>query len=490
MQSSKYNPKQTTNIPDFVFGSVTPQMQEVEKAVLGAILNDQDTFSIAAPLLRESAFYSDAHKAIWRAIYSLGGGANTRPIDLLTVTEELRSLALLDDIGGAYYLVELTNRVLLATNTEYHCRLLLQAEMQRAMVLHGSAAMRDAYDPTCDPFEALFKADESLKAIAEIPLRVEKRTSVGEIALELIARVTAAQSAVLTGVPSGFSELDRLTGGFQKSDLIILAARPSMGKSAVAFQIALNAAMSGVPTAIFSLEMPTREVLNRNAMSLSGVSSEALKGNIYLSEHDLMKYSKTLQQISEMPLFYNDTAIASVADITAQIWQYNRQNAKKIGIVVIDYLQLMGGDLGVRYASTHEKIGAITKGLKSLAKRLDVPIVLLSQLSRAVESRGGTKRPQLSDLRDSGSIEEDADIVSFIYRPEYYKIMEDENGNSTKGLLTLLVEKHRNGALKDINLRFYGATQRVEDWENATVFASNSAIDRDSDSPVLEDLPF
>ena len=496
--NAKTNRNNTNDLSSFVFGKVPPQAAALEEAVLGALMLDKDALPAVLDLLRSESFYSDAHQAIYKAVLELF--RNSKPIDLLTVTEELKRMGSLELIGGAYYLVELTNRVASAANIEYHARIIAQKHIQREMIKVSTNIIREAYEDTTDVFDLMDKAEQSLFAITETNL---SRTFEGmnSLASKLLKQIESLSNKKdgLTGVPTGFTELDRLTSGWQPSDLVIIAARPSMGKTAFTLSLARNAAMDfGKGVAMFSLEMSSLQLVQRLVAMEAEIPSSKLR-NGQLEPHEWQQLHTAIEKMSKAPIYIDDTPGINIFELRAKCRRLKAQH--DIQIIIIDYLQLMtgGGENNKGGGGNREQeISAISRALKGLAKELNVPVIALSQLSRAVETRGGSKKPQLSDLRESGAIEQDADIVGFIYRPEYYQILEDEQGNSTKGMADILINKHRNGALGEVRLRFVGEFSKFTDpddnnFANLSMdFNSPAAnvITRPSRMNDAEDIPF
>ena len=437
-------------LSSFVFGKVQPQARSLEEAVLGAIMLDKDALPVIIDILSKESFYTDAHQAIYTAMLSLF--EKSHPVDLLTVTEELRKAGELEKVGGPYYLVELTNRVASAANIEYHARIISQKHIQRELIKVSTNIIRDAYEDTTDVIQLLDDAEQGLFNITQNHMNsgYESMGTLASRALKMIEEVSQKEEG-LTGVPTGFTELDRLTSGWQQSDLIIVAARPGMGKTSFTLALARNAAMDfGKGVALFSLEMSNVQLVQRLISMEAEISGSKMRSG-QLEDYEWTQLNGVIEKMSEVPIFIDDTAGINIFELRAKCRRLKMQH--DIQLIVIDYLQLMSGG-GDNKGNREQEISMISRGLKSLAKELSVPVIALSQLSRAVETRGGTKRPQLSDLRESGAIEQDADIVSFIYRPEYYGILEDEEGNSLKGTGEIIIAKHRNGALDTVKLRF------------------------------------
>ncbi|MFM7021916.1 MAG: replicative DNA helicase [Flavobacteriales bacterium] len=443
-------------------GKIPPQAVDLEEAVLGALMLEKDALNAVIDILQPESFYKDAHNRIYASIQRLF--QRSEPIDLLTVKNDLQKNGELELVGGAYYLTQLTNRISSAANIEYHSRIISQKYIQRELIRISSDTIRDAYDETTDVFTLLDSAEKNLFQVAEGNIRknYDSMATLIKQAKEQIKKAGEKGEGV-SGVPSGFTELDQLTSGWQPGDLLILAARPGMGKTAFVLSVARNTSVRfGIPTAIFSLEMTALQMVTRLMVTETQLSAEKLKkGN--LQSHEWEQLHSKVAKIAEAPLFIDDTPALSIFELRAKARRLKQQH--NLGIIIIDYLQLMTAG-GEGNGNREQEISFISRSLKSIGKELGVPVIALSQLSRAVETRGGDKRPQLSDLRESGAIEQDADMVMFLYRPEYYKINEDENGNSLLGIGEVIVAKHRNGALKNIPLRFIDSLAKFEDLDS------------------------
>ncbi|MBN2172483.1 MAG: replicative DNA helicase [Bacteroidales bacterium] len=443
-------------------GRIPPQAVELEEAVLGALMLEQNALTAVIDVLKPEVFYKEAHQIIYKAIHRLF--AKSEPIDILTVTNQLKSSGELELIGGAYYITQLTNRVASTANIEYHARIISQKHIQRELIKISSEIIKDAYEDTTDVFELLDKAEKNLFSVSENNFRRDY-DSMQTLVSDAIQDIKTARDheGNLRGTPSGFTELDRVTAGWQKSDLIILAARPGMGKTAFVLSMARNIAVDfNKPVAFFSLEMSSIQLVTRLISSETQLSADKLKkGN--LENYEWEQLNAKISKLVDAPLYIDDTPALSIFELRAKCRRLKAQH--NIQMVVVDYIQLMstGGDS--KSTNREQEISTISRSLKSLAKELNVPIITLSQLNRSVETRGGSKRPILSDLRESGAIEQDADLVCFIYRPEYYKIDQDEEGNSTKGMAELIIAKHRNGALGDIKLTFIDRFAKFTDYE-------------------------
>jgi replicative DNA helicase len=439
------------DLSSFVFGKVPPQAIPLEEAVLGALMLDKDAISVVLDILEPESFYLDGHQLIYKAMKRLF--ERSYPVDLLTVTEELKKSGHLEAVGGPYYLVELTNKVASSANLEYHARIISQKFIQREMIRVSTETIRNAYEDTTDVFDLLDDAEQGLFSIAEKSMRRSYDT-MGSLAGKALKQIEALKDKKegLTGVPTGFTNLDRITSGWQPSDLIIIAARPSMGKTAFVLSLARNTAADfKKPVAVFSLEMSSLQLAQRLIAMEAEIPISKLRSG-KLEDGEWRKLKSAIEHVSEAPIFIDDSPGINIFEMRAKCRRMKLQY--DIQLVIIDYLQLMSGGGDNQRGNREQEVSAISRALKGLAKELQVPVIALSQLSRAVEVRGGSKRPQLSDLRESGSIEQDADIVAFIYRPEYYQLMEDEQGQSNKGVAEIILAKHRNGATDTVKLRF------------------------------------
>ena len=461
-------------------GRVPPQAIEFEEAVIGAVMLEQNALHSVSELLKPEIFYKDANQRIINAILRLVKKAE--PVDLLTVAEELKKTGELELVGGPFYLTQLTNRIASAANVEHHTRIIIQKFILRELIQISSEVQKDAYDDSTDVFDLLDKAQNMLFQISEGNIRrgYEKMQNLISNAIKQI-EIARTKPDGLSGVPSGFSELDRLTSGWQNSDLIVLAARPGMGKTALVLSMARNIAVDyNRPVAFFSLEMSALQLVTRLISSETELEADKLKkGN--LADYEWQQLHSKIGKLSEAPLYIDDTPSLSIFELKAKCRRLKSQY--DIQMVFIDYLQLMVGT-GDSKGNREQEISNISRSLKSMAKELNIPVIALSQLSRAVETRGGNKKPILSDLRESGAIEQDADMVIFIYRPEYYKILEDEKGNSTLGMAEVIVAKNRNGAIKDVQLRFYDRFAKFSDPEIDQFSYENIEPNKNFDSPA------
>ncbi|MBN3035093.1 MAG: replicative DNA helicase [Bacteroidales bacterium] len=455
------------------YGKLPPQAVDLEEAVLGALMLEQNALTAVIDILRPEVFYKDSHQMIYSAIQRLFN--RSQPIDILTVTNELKSSGELEIAGGAYYITQLTNRVASTAHIEYHAKIILQKYLQRELIRISSDIIRDAFEDTTDVFDLLDKAERELFNVSENNFRRDYDT-MQSLVKEAIADIQAAreQEGKLRGVPSGFTHLDRITAGWQKSDLIILAARPGMGKTAFVLSMARNIAVDfKIPVAFFSLEMSSIQLVTRLISSETHLSADKLKKGS-LENYELEQLHAKIGPLIDAPLYIDDTPALSIFELRAKCRRLRSQH--KIGLAVIDYIQLMSTG-GENKGNREQEISTISRSLKSLSKELNIPIICLSQLNRSVETRGGSKRPILSDLRESGAIEQDADLVLFIYRPEYYKIDQDEEGNPTKGLAEIIIAKHRNGPLADVKLQFIDRFARFTDMDTPAVQESDHPSD-------------
>ncbi len=434
-------------------GRVPPQALDVEQAVLGAVLIERDAIPRTIELLPNDAFYSNKHRKIFAAVLALFERGD--PVDLITVSEELRRRNELEEVGSTSYLTELTAQVATAANVEYHSRIIAEKSLLRKMIETMTGLVGEAYDPGADAFEMMDRAESEIFRISESHLR-RSGLSMKEVVKSTLERLESihGNEGGITGVTSGFRKLDEMTGGWQKTDLIIIAARPSMGKTAFALAMARNAALNQRdPTgvAIFSLEMGAQQLAQRLLTSEARIDAQSARTG-RMSDRDWAALARAAGTLSEAPIYIDDTPSLNVLELRAKCRRLKAEH--DIGLVIVDYLQLMHGTMNSRNSNREQEIAQISRSLKALAKELDVPVIALSQLSRAVETRGGDKRPMLSDLRESGSIEQDADVVAFIYRAERYGITVDENGNSTQGIGEIIVSKQRNGPIGSIELAF------------------------------------
>jgi replicative DNA helicase len=492
MENQPENPRKTTSRvrnPSVLLndlGKVPPQAVDLEQAVLGAMMLEKNAVTDAIDILKPESFYDPKHQFIYAAILELFGSSS--PVDLLTVTNRLIKKGELEAAGGAAYISQLTSRVASTAHIEYHSRVISEKHIKRELIRMSSEVIRDAYDDTNDVFDVLNKAEGELFQIAENNMgkHVDVMQNVVHQAIQEIEKASQNSDGI-SGVASGFHDLDKLTSGWQRSDMIVIAARPAMGKTAFVLSMARNTAVDhGHGVAIFSLEMSSVQLVKRLIASEARLSAEKLRRGD-LREHEFQQLHSRITKLATAPIFIDDTPGLSVFDLRAKCRRLKMQH--NIDLVIIDYLQLMtaGGSKGS--GNREQEISTISRSIKEIAKELNVPIIALSQLSRSVEQRGGDKRPVLSDLRESGAIEQDADIVSFIYRPEYYGFLQDDDGHSNQGVGEIIIAKHRNGALDKVRLRFIGEYARFENIENyyedsVAPPMNNLAANSNFDSPV------
>ncbi len=446
-----------------VVGTVPPQAVELEEAVLGALMLERDSIIAVQEYITADTFYTEEHRIIYKAIETLS--AELKPIDLYTVTEQLKVRKELKKVGGAAYLAQLTQKVGSAANVEFHAKIIAQKYVQRELIRSATEIQRRSYDEDQDVTDLIGFAEGEIFKVAEghVKRSVQNAKDILAKALAQIEDASKNPSA-FNGVPSGFMALDRVTMGWQPSDLIIIAARPSMGKTAFVLSMARNMAIEHqAPVAFFSLEMSAVQLMMRLIVAETGLYSNDIKSG-KLTPEQWRHLESATKPLGTAPLYIDDTPALSVFEFRSKARRLKIHN--DIKIIVIDYLQLMTGNQDSKSNGNREQeVAFISRTLKAIAKELNVPMIALSQLSRATEQRGGSKRPQLSDLRESGAIEQDADIVAFIHRPEYYGMTTDENGLPTAGLAEIILAKHRNGAVCDVKLRFLKDQARFADME-------------------------
>jgi replicative DNA helicase len=442
------------DLSTMVYGKVPPQAKDLEEAVLGAVMLEKGAFDTVVEILKPECFYVDAHQRIFKAMKSLAN--KSQPIDILTVVEELRTSEELDMVGGPYYVTRLTNAVVSSANIDAHARIILQKFIQRELIRISGEIIGDAYEDSTDVFDLLDQAESKIYEVTSTHLRNSYET-IDSVLVKTIQRIEDMRhkNEDVTGVPTGFPTMDKVTYGWQMTDLIILAARPSVGKTAFALNLARNAALhptKPTPVAFFSLEMSAGQLVQRILSAESEIWLEKISRG-KLEEHEMKQlYARGIQRLAQAPIFIDDTPALNIFELRAKCRRL--KNINNIGMIIIDYLQLMSGTSENRNGNREQEISTISRSLKSLAKELQVPIIALSQLSREVEKRkDGNKMPQLSDLRESGAIEQDADMVMFLYRPEYYDVTQNEMGESNRGETHVRIAKHRNGSLETIKLR-------------------------------------
>ena len=466
----KVRRKTSVDIGTMVYGKVPPQARELEEAVLGAIMLEKSAFDTVVEILKPECFYVDTHQKTYSAFISLA--SKQLPIDMLTVVEELKVQEHLDIIGGPYYITKLTNSVVSTANIEAHARIVLQKFIQRELIRISGEIIGDAYEDNTDVFDLLDLSESKMFQITNNYLN-RNFDDMGTVLAKTINKIEELRNKKedISGVPSGFPTLDRVTFGWQPADLIILAARPAMGKTAFALNLARNAALhnsKATGVGFFSLEMGSAQLVQRILSAESELPMEKISRG-KLEDHEMQQlYSKGINKLTKAPIYIDDTAQLNIFELRAKARRL--VNKHNVGIIIIDYLQLMSG-ANDRQSNREQEISRISRDLKGLAKELQVPIIALSQLSRAVETRKESKIPQLSDLRESGAIEQDADMVIFLYRDEYYGIETDEMGQTNKGHALIKIAKHRNGSLETIKLRSDLTIQRFT--EESADYGSN-----------------
>lgn len=450
-------------------GLKPPQAIDIEEAVLGALLLEPNVVPDVLDQIQSDCFYKDAHKKIFEAISRLS--QRNDPVDILSVSNELMKLGQLDEVGGVAYLSQLSTKIGAAAHVEYHTKVLLQKFIQRELITISYDIQKKAFDDTLPVDDLVDSAEQRIFNLAERNMRSETET-IKSIINQAIAEIEESQAREdsLSGVPSGYTGIDKVTYGWQKSDLVIIAARPSVGKTAFVLTMARNMAVDyNVPVAIFSLEMPATQLVKRLMVSETGLGSDKIKGAKKLTQDDWAQLNQSLNKLSQAPLWIDDTPSLSIFEFRSKARRLVEKNGVKL--VIVDYLQLMAGPPELR-GMREQEVAAISRSLKSIAKELKVPVIALSQLSRAVETRGGNKRPQLSDLRESGAIEQDADIVMFIHRPEFFGVPEE---TSFPGETEVIIAKHRNGAVCDVKMRFLSSEVRFVDVNDGEAYYNDQS---------------
>ena len=489
VEKRNYKKRETPSpIPANEYGKLPPQAPELEEDVLGAIMLEKDAYTMISDILKPEYFYKTVHQKIFEAIIDLALQQN--PIDMHTVTEMLRRKGTLDEVGGPYYITLLTSRVSSAAHLIYHSQIIVQKYLARELIRLSSEIQTKAFDEKMDVDDLMQETEGKLFEITQQNLKrdVVQINPVIEEARERMKDAAKKQGA--SGLPSGFDALDKITSGWQKSDLIIIAARPAMGKTAFILSMAKNMAVDhNSPVAIFSLEMSNVQLVNRLLMNVCNLEGEKIK-NGQLTPAEWERFDKDVNNLYGAPIYVDDTPSLSVFELRSKARRLVKEH--NIQCIIIDYLQLMNAS-GLSFGSREQEVSLISRSLKGLAKELDLPIIALSQLNRGVEGRTGIdgKRPQLSDLRESGAIEQDADMVCFIHRPEYYGIPADSQGNSYEGIAEIIISKHRNGAVGDVKLKFkktYAKFLNLTDENpfgdgNFAVISSKMNTDFESETP-------
>lgn len=472
-----------------------PQAVDIEKMVLGALMVDKDAFSVVSEILPPETFYEPRSQKIYKAIQTLS--LNEDPVDIMTVVEELKREGTLDDIGGAGYILELSERVASSAHIEYHAKILAQKYLARQLISFASVIETKAFDETVDVDELMQEAEGSLFELSQKNMR-QDYTQIDPVvkqAVEILQKA-AANKGGLTGIPTGYAKLDDYTSGWQRSDLVIIAGRPAMGKTSFALSLAKNIAVDyDTPIAFFSLEMNNVQLVNRLISNVCEIEGKKIL-NGQLDDEEWKRLDKNVRKLQAAPIYIDDTPGMSIFELRTKARRLVRE--KGVQVIMIDYLQLMNAN-GARFGSRQEEVSTISRSLKGLAKELDIPVLALSQLNRTVEGREGIdgKRPQLSDLRESGAIEQDADMVLFVHRPEYYRIFTDEKGNDLHGKAQIIIAKHRKGGTGDVLLNFRGEFTRFENPTDSDkspigggeIIGSKINGDDLGPSPYIGDIP-
>ena len=454
------NPKPQGPFPED-YAHVQPQAIEFEQAVLGALMIEKDAYFQVSEILRPESFYDNRHRTIYEAIRRLN--LEERPVDILTVTDQLRSTGKLEEVGGPAYIAQLSGLVASSAHIEYHARIIAQKATARDLITYTSNIQTKAFDATQDIDKLMQEAEGKLFELSQTNLKKDY-TQIDPVITDVFNMINkaAAQKDGMSGIPTGFEKLDKITNGWQKSDLIIIAARPSMGKTAFALSMIKRMAVDyRRPVAIFSLEMSNQQLVQRLLVNVTEISGEKLRSG-QLMQHEWEQLDLRSRQLTGAPIYVDDTPAITNYELITKARRLVREHG--VECIMIDYLQLMHAK-GLNINSRQEEVAAVSQSLKGLAKDLNIPVIALAQLNREGEKREGfdQKRPLLSDLRDSGSIEQDADIVCFIHRPEYYRLDKDDHGNDWRGKAMFIIAKHRNGSVGDIKLDFQKEFARFAD---------------------------
>ena len=439
---------------DSSYAHLQPQAPEIERVVLGALMIDKDAFSVVSEILKPETFYEPRNQKIYSAIQKLSMDEN--PVDIMTVMEELKRQGTLEEVGGPTYIVDLSSHVASSANIEYHSRILAQKYTARQLISFASVVATKAFDETVDVDELMQDTEKNLFELSQKNMK-QDYSHVEPVVNEAIRilQKAAENKGELTGIPTGYAKLDDMTAGWQATDLVIIAGRPAMGKTSFALSLAKNIAVDYQrPIAFFSLEMNNVQLANRLMSNVCEIEGKKIL-NGQLDAEEWKRLDANVGRLANSPIYVDDTPAMSIFELRTKARRLVRE--KNVQVIMIDYLQLMNAN-GARFGSRQEEVSTISRSLKGLAKELNIPILALSQLNRTVEGRDGLegKRPQLSDLRESGAIEQDADMVLFVHRPEYYRIFEDEKGNDLRGKAQIIIAKHRKGGTGDVLLEFKG----------------------------------
>ena len=465
---------------------IQPQDKEIEDAVLGALMLERDAYAIVCDLLRSESFYDPGNQKIYAAINKLG--VMQQPIDMLTVTQQLRADGALDDVGGPVRISELTSNVASAAHIEYHARIVAQKFLARRLISFCSEIEKKSFDESYDIDDLLQEAEGKLFEISQGNLKKDF-TQIDPVINSAMEQIEAAgkRESGLSGLQTGFHNLDKLTSGWQNSDLIIIAARPAMGKTAFVLSMAKNMAVDyNTPVAIFSLEMSNLQLVNRLISNVCEIEGEKIKSG-RLSRQEWEQLNSRVRSLFSAPLYVDDSPSLSILELRTKARRLVKEHGVKI--IIIDYLQLMNAT-GMKFGSREQEVSMISRSLKQLAKELNIPVIALSQLSRKVEERNdGNKRPQLSDLRESGAIEQDADIVCFIHRPEYYtRSTTDAENRDIRGMAEFIVAKHRSGSVDDIEMTFVARFARFQNRSEPMPFEKGTMASKINDDPGPQEV--
>lgn len=492
MPGQRNNSRRAHQPLDISYGHVMPQAPEVEKAVLGALMIDKDAYLEVCNLLVPESFYEPRNQMVYEAIQQLS--KEESPVDVLTVTDMLGKMGKLDEVGGPGYIADLSSRVATSANIEYHANVVAEKFLSRQMIEYVNVIGKKSFDETYDIRDVVQEAESVLLELSQKNMKKDYSAlgSVVERAVKAVEDAYANKGS-FTGIPSGLYKLDDMTCGWQKSDLVIIAGRPAMGKTAFALSVAKNIAVDRKrPMAFFSLEMSDVQLANRLMSNTCEIEGKKLLSG-QLDKEDWVRLDKNLQALTDAPLFVDDTEGLSVMELRTKARRLHKEH--HIELIMIDYLQLMTAS-GMRYNSRQEEVSLISRSLKGLAKELNIPVLALSQLNRGVESREGVegKRPHLSDLRESGAIEQDADMVIFLHRPEYYGLLHSDDGFiDYKDKAEVIIAKHRKGATGIVMMDFKGEFTRFGNLEDKVISKSPREGGEIRDSVVNgrnEDLPF
>ncbi len=474
---------------DSNYAHIQPQATDIERVVLGALMIDKDAFSIVSEILHPETFYEPRNQKIYKAIQSLS--LEEKPVDIMTVIEELKRQGDLEDVGGPAYIVELSSHVASSAHIEYHSKILAQKSLARELISFASVIETKAFDETVDVDDLMQEAESSLFELSRTNMK-QDFVQVAPVVKEAITilQKAAENKGELTGLPTGYTKLDDYTAGWQKSDLVIIAGRPAMGKTSFALSLAKNIAVDyNTPIAFFSLEMNNVQLVNRLISNVCEIEGKKIL-NGQLDGEEWSRLDKNIIRLQNAPIYIDDTPGMSIFELRTKARRLVKE--KDVKIIMIDYLQLMNAS-GARFGSRQEEVSTISRSLKGLAKELNIPVLALSQLNRTVEGREGLegKRPQLSDLRESGAIEQDADMVLFVHRPEYYRIFTDEKGNDLHGKAQIIIAKHRKGGTGDVLLNFRGEFTRFENPSDTqgSPLGGGEIIGSKINGNEIEDIP-